>query len=121
MVRLDKVPHDPHVAVTSLREGGAVEQGAVVVYQLLRSTAVRRAEYTTALDAIKSICGCDVHCRAHGVYRLKTALSPELTASTTASPGRVVSSPHSDVAWMEPHRYCWVPVAAKVTSSDASP
>ena len=61
VVKLDKVPHDPHVAVTSLREGGAVEQGTVVVYQPLRSTAVWGAEYTTALDTIKSICGCDVH------------------------------------------------------------
>ena len=26
VVRLDKVPHDPHVAVTSLHDGGAVEQ-----------------------------------------------------------------------------------------------
>ena len=25
------------------------------------------------------------------------------------------------MAWLEPHRYCWVPVATKVTSSDASP
>ena len=32
-----------------------------------------------------------------------------------------MQSPHSDVAWLEPHRYCWVPVATKVTSSDASP
>ena len=30
-------------------------------------------------------------------------------------------SPHWDVAWLVPHRWCWVPVAAKVTSSDASP
>ena len=30
-------------------------------------------------------------------------------------------SPHSDVAWLEPHRYSWVPVAAKVNSFDASP
>ena len=32
-----------------------------------------------------------------------------------------MQSPHSDVVWLEPHRYCWVPVATKVTSSDASP
>ena len=25
------------------------------------------------------------------------------------------------MAWLEPHRYCWVPPATKVTSSDASP
>ena len=48
-------------------------------------------------------------------------LSPELTASSAASLGKVKQSPHSDVAWLEPHRYCWVPVATKVTSSDASP
>ena len=30
-------------------------------------------------------------------------------------------SPHSDVAWLEPLRYCWVPAAAKVTSSYACP
>ena len=121
VVKLDKVPHDPHVAVTSLREGGAVEQGTVVVYQPLRSTAVWGAEYTTALDAIKSICGCDVDWRPHGVYRPKAILSPEPTASNAASLGRVVMSPHSDVAWLEPHKYCWVPVAAKVTLSYAFP
>ena len=79
------------------------------------------AEYTTALDAIKSICGCDLAWRPVAVYRLKVVLSPELTASSAASLGRVVQSPHSDVAWLEPHRYCSVPVATKVTSPDASP
>ena len=34
---------------------------------------------------------------------------------------KVTRSPHSDVAWLEPRRYCWVPVATKVTSSDALP
>ena len=29
-------------------------------------------------------------------------------------------SPHLDVAWLEHRRYCWVPVAAKVTSPDSS-
>ena len=48
-------------------------------------------------------------------------LSPELTASSAASLGKVVQSPHSDLAWLEPHRYCWVPVATNFTSSDASP
>ena len=43
------VPHDPHVAVTSLRDGGAMEQGSVVVYQPSGSTAVWGAEFTTAL------------------------------------------------------------------------
>ena len=32
-----------------------------------------------------------------------------------------MQSPHSDVVWLEPHRYCWVLVATKVTLSDASP
>ena len=32
VVRLDKAPHDPHVAVASLRDGGAVAQGNLVVY-----------------------------------------------------------------------------------------
>ena len=109
VVRMSNVPHDPHVAVTSLRDGGAVEQGSVVVYQPSCSATVWGAEYTSALDAIKS------------VYRPRVVLSPELTASSAASLGKVVQSPHSDVAWLEPHRYCWVPVATKVTSSDASP
>ena len=68
VVRLDKVPHDPHVPVISLGEGGAVEQGTVVIYQPHRSTTVRGAEYTIGLDAMKSICGCDVHWRPHGVH-----------------------------------------------------
>ena len=55
------------------------------------------------------------------MYQPKVVVSPELTASSAGSLGRVVQSPHSDVAWLEPHRYCWVPVATKVTSSDASP
>ena len=79
------------------------------------------AEYTTALDAIKSICGCDVYWRPHAVYRPKVALSEELTAFNAESLGRVVQSPHSGVAWLEPQQYCSVPAAAKVTSSDASP
>ena len=54
------------------------------------------------------------------MYRPKVVLSQDLTASSAASLGRVVKSPHSDVAWLEPHRYCWVPGATKVTSSDAS-
>ena len=79
------------------------------------------AEYTSALDAIKSVCGCDLAWRPHAVYRPRGVLCPELTASSAASLGKVVQSPHSDVAWLEPHRYCWVPLATKVTSSDASP
>ena len=97
-VILDKVPHDPHVAVTSLREGGATEQGTVVVYQPHRSTTVWEAEYTTALGAIKPICRCELPWRPHGVHRPKVVLSPVLTASNAALLGRVVVSPHLDVA-----------------------
>ena len=104
VVRMVNVPHDPHVALTSLRDGGAVEQGCVMVYQPFCSTAVWGAEFTTALDAIKFVCGCDVTWRPHAVYRPKAALSPELTTSTAASLGKVVQSPHSDVPWLEPHR-----------------
>ena len=111
------MPDDPHVAVTSLRDGRAVERGSVVVYQPSHSTAVWGAEYTTALDAIKCVCGCDVSWRPHAVYRLKATLSPELTTSNAESLGKVVQSPHSDVAWLEPHRYCWVPAVTKVASS----
>ena len=92
VVRLDKVPHDPHVPVTWPREGGAVEQGTVVVYQPHRSTTVWGAEYTTVLDGIKAICRCDVHWRPHGVHRPNVVLSPELTASNAALLGRVVVS-----------------------------
>ena len=112
---------DPHVAVTSLRDGGAAELGSAVVYQPSCSATVWGAEYTTALDAIKSVSGCDLAWRPHAVYRPKVVLSSELTASSAASLGRVVQIPHADVAWLEPHRYCWVQVATKVTSSDASP
>ena len=118
---MSNVPHDPHVAVTSLRDGGAVEHGSLVVYQPSCSTTVWGAEYTTALDTIKSVCGCDLAWRPHAVYQPKVALSPELTASSAATLGEVTQSPHSNVAWLEPRRYCWVPVATKVTSSDASP
>ena len=121
VVRMANVPHDPNVAITSLRDGGSVEHGSVVVSQPSSSTAVWGAEYTIALDAIKSVCGCDAASRPHAVYRPTAVLSPELTASSVASVGKVVQSPHSDVAWLEPHRYCWVPAATKVPSSDASP
>ena len=113
LLKLDKVPHDPHVAVTSLREGGAAEQGTIVVFRPHRSMTVWGAEYTTVPDAIKSVCGCNVHWRPHGVHWPNVVVSPELTASNAALLGRVVVSPHSDVAWLEPHRYCWVPVAAR--------
>ena len=121
VVRMSNVPHGPHVAVTSLRDGGAVERASVVVYQPSCSATVWGAEYTTALDAIKLVCGCDLAWRPHAVYRPRVVLSPELTASSAVSLGKVLHSPHSDVAWLEPHRYCWVPVGTKVTSSDASP
>ena len=35
--------------------------------------------------------------------------------------GRMVVSPHSDVAWLGPRRYWQALVAARVTSSDTSP
>ena len=121
VVRISNMPHDPHVAITSLRDGRAVEQGSVVVYQPSCSMTVWRAEYTTDHDAIKSVCGCNLAWRLHAVYQPKVVLSPKLTASSAGSLGKVSKSPHSDVAWLEPRRYCWVPVATKVTSSDASP
>ena len=102
VVSLDKVPHDPHVIVTSLRARGAVDQGTVVVYQPHGSMTVWGAEYTTALDAIRSMCGCGVHSRQHGAHRPKVVHTPELTASNAALLGRVAVSPHSDVAWLEP-------------------
>ena len=92
-----------------------------MVYQPSCSTTVWGAEYTRALNAIQSVCGCDLAWRPHAVYQPKVGLSPELTASSAASLGKVTQNPHSDVAWLEPHRYCWVSVATKVTSSHASP
>ena len=65
--------------------------------------------------------GGDVHWRPHGVHRPEAILSPESTASNAALLATVVVTPHSDVAWLEPHRYYCVVVAAKVTSFDASP
>ena len=107
VVRLDTVPYDAHVAVTSLRESGAVEQGTVVVYQLHRYMTVWGPEYTTALDAIRSIWGCGLQRQPHGIHRPNVVLSPELTASNAALLGRVVVNPHSDVAWLEPARCLW--------------
>ena len=49
---MSNVPHDLYFAVMSLREGGAVEQGSVVVYQPSCSMTAGGAEYTTALEAI---------------------------------------------------------------------
>ena len=121
LVRMARVPHHPHVAVTSLRDGGAVERGSVVVYQPSCATTVWGAEYTTALDAINSSWGCDMAWRPHAVYRPKVIVSPDVIASSAASLGKVTQSPHSEVAWLEPHRYCWVPAATKVTLSDALP
>ena len=76
----------------------------MVLYRPARSTAVWGAEYTAALDAMKSICGCDVHWRPHAMYRPKAALSPEPMDSNAEFPGRMVQSPHSDVAWLKPRR-----------------
>ena len=121
VVQMVNVPDDPHVAITSLHAGGAVQQGSVLVYQPTHSTAVWGAENTTALDAVKSVCGCNVFWQPHAAYQPKTALFPELTVSNAESLGKVVQSPHSEVAWLEPHRYCWVPAAVQVTSPDASP
>ena len=67
VVRMSNVPRDPHVAVTSLRDGGAVEHRSVVVYQPSCSATFWGAEYTTALDAIKSVCGCDLAWSPHAV------------------------------------------------------
>ena len=100
VARMSHVPHNPHVAVTSLREGGVVEHGSVVVYQPSCSRTVWGAEYITALDAIKYVCGCDLAWRPHAVYRPTVILSPELTAPSVASLGKVTQSPHSDVAWL---------------------
>ena len=121
VAKLVNVPHDPHVAVTLLGDGGAVEQGTVVVYQPHGPMAVWDAEFATALEVIGSICGCEIHWRPHEVHRPNDVLSPELTACNAVSLGRAVVSRHLDVAWLEPHRFCWVPVAARITSSDASP
>ena len=118
---MSKGQNHPHVAVTSLRDGRAVEQGSVVVYQPSCSTTEWGAEYIAALDAINSFCGCDLAWRPHAVHQPKVVMSPELTASSAASMGKVTQSPHSDVAWLEPLRYCCVPKATKVTSSDVSP
>ena len=121
VVTLVNLLHDPHVAVTSLRERGVVEQGTMVVYQPHGSMAVWGAEFATALEVIGSMCGCEIPWLPHGVHRPNGILSPELAASNAALLGRVVVSPHSDVAWPEPHGYCGMPMAARVTSSHASP
>ena len=36
---------------------------------------------------------------------------PKVDGIRAALLGRVMVSPHPDVAWLEPHRYCWVHVA----------
>ena len=98
--------------------GGAGSSGGISAHG---SMTVWGAKYTTALEAIMSICVCGVQWRVHGVHRPNVVLLPELTASNVALLNRVVVSPHSHVEWLQPHRYCWVPGAAKVKSSDASP
>ena len=121
VVRLVNVPHDLHVAVTSMRERGAVEQGTVVVYKPHGLMTAWEAQFATALGAINSKCGCEVHWWPQGVHRPNDLRSPELTASSATLLERVVASPHSDVAWLGPQRYCWVPVAARDSSPHASP
>ena len=121
VVKLVNVPHHPHVAVTSLREGGVVERGTIVVYKPHGSAAVWGAKFATVLEAIRSICECDVHWRPHDVHRPRDALFLGLIAANVAALWKVVVGAHTDVAWLEPHKYCWVPVAASVTSFDASP
>ena len=83
---MSNVPHDPHVAVTSLRDGGAVERGSVVVYQPSCITTLWGAEYTMALDAIKSVCECDLAWRPHAVYQPKVVLSPALRRGMAGTP-----------------------------------
>ena len=61
----------------------------MVVYQPSCSSTVWGAEYTTALNAIQSVCGCDLAWRPHAVYQPKVVLSPGLTASTAASLGKI--------------------------------
>ena len=79
------------------------------------------AEFATALEAIGCICRCEIRWRPHRVHRPNDTPSPEPTVSNAALLGRVVVIPHSDMAWLQPRRYCWVPTAVKVTSSYASP
>ena len=57
----------------------------------------------------------------HDVHRLGNTVFLELVAAATATLGKGVVRPHSDVAWPEPHKYSWTPAAARVTWSDASP
>ena len=92
-----------------------------MVYQPHGSMTVWGAEYGKALEAIRSVSGCDVNWRPHGVHRWDHVHSPELTASNALLLGKVVVNTHSDVAWLEPHRYSWVLEVAKVTSCAASP
>ena len=40
------------------------------------------------------------------MYQPKVVVSPELTACSAASLGKVTQSPQSDVAWLKPRRYC---------------
>ena len=89
--------------VARRKGGGRGLCGGVPAFPL---HAVWGAEYTTALDAITSICGCDVSQWPHAVYRPRAALYPERTLSTAEFLGEVVQSPHFDVAWLESRRYC---------------
>ena len=91
-----------------------------MVYQPHGSMAVWGAEFAKALEAMGSICRCNIHLQPHEVHGPNDVLSPELTASNAVSRGRVGVSAHSDVVWLEPSKSCWVPIAARVTSSGAS-
>ena len=84
-----------------------MERGVFVVYKPHGSVAVWGVEFVIALEAIGSICGCDVHWQPHAVHQPGDALILELIAATAPALGKVVVSPHLDVARLEPHKYCW--------------
>ena len=46
---------------------------------------------------------------------------PGLTAVGVTARRTVVVSPNSELAGLEPHKYCWAPVGPTVTSFNASP
>ena len=96
-------------------------QGTVVVSEPRGSMALWGAKFPEALQAMGSVCGCDIHWWPQRVHQPNDPLSRELTACNAAHLRRLVVSPHWDAAWLERHRYCWLPVAASVISVDASP
>ena len=87
VVRIRNVRQDSHVAVTLLCDGRAVEQGSVVVYQPSCPTTVWGAEYTTAIDAIKS--GLEAAC---GVSA-KPAPLPRAQGLQRGVPGKYHAEP----------------------------